>query len=311
MGLNTLLELIQSKILRIFLIQLTGASFILCFNACQSPESKPAKNLRLWKDDDGDSMNVNTSFQKIVSLSPSITETLALLISKEKMAAISKQCNHPETWKDVPSVSSYPVDFNALVALQPDLILSKNDMISVSEIQRCKELQLPLVKCKSDNVSEILTGILTLGELLQVRTRSRFVHDSLKASYERLQHIPSQMRPQVLVLISSDLFAFGKGSYMEELVWHAGGKLATIGDLQYPQLSREAILRMNPNIILMSENNSFELLQEKYPELKQVEAFQQKRLYTMHDDLLSRPGPRFVETTRLLYSLINDKSYSR
>jgi iron complex transport system substrate-binding protein len=86
---------------------------------------------------------------------------------------------------------------------------------------------------------------------------------------------------------------------MSEKILLAGG-INAIQDLKnrpFPELSREYILKLNPDVIL---GGTFQKMDStffsKYPELKQITAYQKRQIYPLKDDLATRPSPRIIQS---------------
>jgi iron complex transport system substrate-binding protein len=77
-------------------------------------------------------------------------------------------------------------------------------------------------------------------------------------------------------------------------------------DKPYPQLSREYILKINPDVIFGGDFEKMEASFFKlYPELKLTIAYRNKWVFELNDDLASRPGPRFLEGIREIEQKLN------
>lgn len=268
---------------------------LFCF-AC-SPSSDNNTNAVFRLDDSGAELKLIDKPQRVISVSPSLTELLSLIVDSSLVKATSIYCNYPESWASKMKINPYPLDIETSVRLKPDLILAKRDLLNASEIQRCRELSLPLFLIKFDSVEHIFTATLKLGDLLGRQERAREVHDSLKTEWDKLKS-EKLKTTTCIVLISSDLFAFGKSSYVTELLAVNGGENVIESNQAFPQLSRESILRSDPEVLIAPDGLDWDNFFVLYPELKKTKAFRTKRLYKMSGDFLSRPGPRFIETCK-------------
>jgi iron complex transport system substrate-binding protein len=137
--------------------------------------------------------------------------------------------------------------------------------------------------------------------------------DSLYAELRFLEKRASesikQNRPKILAITWTDpVFAYGYNTCMTDKMRLAGGinGLEEKLDKPYPQLSREYILKINPDVIFGGDFEKMEASFFKlYPELKLTIAYRNKWVFELNDDLASRPGPRFLEGIREIEQKLN------
>ncbi len=104
------------------------------------------------------------------------------------------------------------------------------------------------------------------------------------------------------------IYVYGRNTILTDKLRLAGAENAvdSVFSAPFPALSREYILKINPDIIL---GGSFEKLDStffsRYPELKKTNAYRNRRVYAVTDDLNSRPSPRVVEAVAELLYLIH------
>jgi iron complex transport system substrate-binding protein len=104
------------------------------------------------------------------------------------------------------------------------------------------------------------------------------------------------------------IYVYGRNTlFTDKLEWIGAENALTQTFAQpYPALTREYILKLNPDIII---GGSFEKMETTffnlYPELRQVKAYREKKIFAVDDDLMARPGPRVVDSIRELNDLIH------
>ena len=106
---------------------------------------------------------------------------------------------------------------------------------------------------------------------------------------------------RTLAIISPQpIYVFGKSTMLSEIIESVGGmNVVDSAYGRFPELQREALLKMNPEVILggtFAELDS--ALFSKYPELKSISAYKNKQCYPLTSDLISRPSPRVVEAMK-------------
>jgi iron complex transport system substrate-binding protein len=154
-------------------------------------------------------------------------------------------------------------------------------------------------------LAEVETGILELGELLgstesaeraygDIVVREVTVLKILDRWTDDPDHVPSVPSVALFVQISKEpLFTIGKGSYLNNLIWEAGGRSVTAKvESAFPKLSKETASTLNPEVIILSDSPDNQEANEAF---RNSPAVKNGRVYKINADILSRPGPRLVD----------------
>lgn len=270
----------------------------LCVLSCTSGKREgnihlPVKTIR---DDLGRVVQVPDSATRVLAMSSSLTEMLYLLIEEDRIVARTQNDSFPQKVLTKPVINNYPIDFEKLIVLKPDLVLAKEGIVSADDAAKIESLGVPVYFQKYDSLPDILSGIEDLGELLKVEKRGRFVADSLRSIIDSLNsRVKYRTSPSVLVVISDEpIYVYGMDSYISSILSAAGATNAVdqVFDNPFPSLRREYILKIDPEVILGVDSIKFF---NKYPELKNTRAFKNNRFYRFDGELISRPGPRIGE----------------
>lgn len=297
------------------LFYFVGASLLLlCLWACESrSKQKPPAGFVTVTDDLGRRLQVPRQPRRVMGLAPSSTEMLFAVADDEQIVGRTQACNYPARVKSKPVVNTYPMDYEQLVLLKPDLVVTVEGITSPEAAARLAELQIPVYFQKFERVQDVLRGLEDLGRLLNRQQRAQQVADSLRAELARLQQRSAAKaagpRPRVLAITWTDpIYVYGRNTlFTDKLHWiGAENALADTFAQPYPALTREYILQLNPDIIL---GGSFEKMEATffhlYPELRQVKAYRDRKIFAVDDDLMARPGPRVVTSIRELNGLIH------
>jgi iron complex transport system substrate-binding protein len=262
---------------------------------------------------------------RIVSTSPSITETLFALGLGDRVVGVSAYCRFPAKAATLPKVGSFlKPDAELIAALQPDLVIVHEVANGID--RRLTSLRIPFLVVDRGTLASVFSSIRQIGGRTGVPERA----DAMVANIERRLETVRQAgarapRPRVLFIIGrrpgllADLVAVGPGSYLNDLIEIAGGAnvLAITGQPEYPRISMEAVLRLNPDVIIDTvdmgdtdaERASQQPINEKlwnaYPMLTAV---RMHRLHAATTDALVVPGPRVVEAAQWVAALIRGGS---
>ncbi|MBT9391539.1 ABC transporter substrate-binding protein [Hymenobacter sp. NST-14] len=271
-----------------------------------APAAAAPQHLR---DDLGRALTVPAQPRRIMALAPSMTEMLYAVADTATIVARTQVCDFPAAARRKPVVNSYPLDLERLLALRPDVVFTTAGITSEADAQRLQELGIPVYFQQYERVDDILRGLTDLGRILGRGPAARRLTDSLRAELRALQKLPTpRPAPAVLALTWTDpIYVYGRNTLFTDQIRLAGGRNAVEEKFAqpYPALTREYILRLNPDVVL---GGSFGKLDSTffrlYPELKRIRAYPARRVYATTDNLMARPGPRVVETVRELRRLI-------
>ncbi|HWF83739.1 MAG TPA: helical backbone metal receptor [Vicinamibacterales bacterium] len=262
---------------------------------------------------------------RIVSTSPSITETLFALGLGDRVVGVSAFCRFPPQVLKLPKVGTFlEPDAELIAGLQPDLVVVHE--LSTGIDRKLRSLRIPFVVVDRGTLASVFSSIRQIAARAGVAGRG----DLLVADIERrLQTVrgagASAPRPRVLFIIGrnpgmlTDLVAVGPGSYINDLIEIAGGKnvLAINGQPEYPRISMETVLRLDPDVIVdtvdMGETEAERRLRQPINErlwsaYGTLAAVRTRRLYSATTDALVVPGPRVVEAAQWVAALLRERS---
>lgn len=261
------------------------------------PSNNPTQSINTVKDDLGRKVSFNYPPLKIISLAPSITEMLFTICPNKLIIGRTQNCNFPPVAMTKTVVNNYPLDFEKLAIMQPDIVFALEGITSPQDIQRLNELNIPTYVFKINTVENIIEKLKELGKLTNFYNIALSKSDSINQLLNQLPAITSAKK--TLMIISADpLYVFGNNNYAHYMLKLAGGLNAidTTVTTAFPMISREYLLKINPDIIVTSNERTFEELLIKYPETKAINAFKNRQLKVIDEDLLSRPSPRVHQT---------------
>jgi iron complex transport system substrate-binding protein len=271
-----------------------------CLSGCKSAGNEkitPTEAYRTIRDDLGRELILKKEIKRVISLAPSVTELIFEAGGGEKLVGVTTYCNYPEAVRNIAKVGDTQIpSLEKIVALEPDMVfISKESQLErFSGILAEKGIQVYVVDPKSP--LEIPEEVRRLGEVLSTEKLAEQAASALEKKLDNVLARAKQItqRPRVFIQISEkDLFTAGKDSFITKIVELAGGKSVT-DELNeaYPKLSAETAMRLNPDIILLSESED-NLKPNKA--LSDSNAYRNGKIIKINADILSRPGPRSID----------------
>ncbi len=253
-------------------------------------------------DDLGRTVTIAKIPQRIVSLAPSNTEILFALGLGDKVVGVTDSDNYPPAVQNIERVggaySAESTNFEKIVALKPDLVLTINVASVISQLDK---LGIPTVALQPKDMAGVLHDITLVGQITGTTDKANALVSSLnqriKAVTDVVSTIPQTERPTVFYQVSTDLWTTGPGSFQDSIIQMAGG-VNVAQDLGQPwgQYSLETLVAKNPDVIITPFPDVYQKLKGgAMPGWENIKAVKTGRVYLIDADIMSRPGPRLVD----------------
>jgi iron complex transport system substrate-binding protein len=261
-------------------------------------------------DDLGAEVRLSPTPRRIVSLAPSITETLFALGLDSVIVGVTDFCNYPPAAQTKVKVGglSNP-GFELIASLEPDLILLSVAGNSQADYNKLSSLNFRQFVSNPSTIAGVYRSIRNLGDLTGTSARADSILSRLRHTQDSLT-LAARLRPRksVLMLVSlRPLIGVGGGTFLHELLELANARnVAESSAVAYPLMSREHILTLQPDAIILTSDiaQSPRDVVEAYAEWRTLKAVQDNSVIILNADLLSRPGPRIMKGLELLVSAL-------
>jgi iron complex transport system substrate-binding protein len=260
-------------------------------------------------DELGREVTIERKPERIISLLPSLTETLFALGVGEAVVGVTTDCSFPEEAKEVEKVADWTtIDMEKILALEPDLVLADDSSALLDQLYFLDDAGIPYVLIDPDSMEEVTGCIMEVARVVGALEEGEKITEEIRKGIEEIQEkaaaVPEDEKPQVIILIDTEtFFTVGIGEYLSDLVTAAGG-INAAGELgsSYFELSEENILDIDPDVIICTWYRRDELLaRDSWQNMKAVK---NGRIYDVTPDLVSRPGPRIVQGLEEIYKAI-------
>jgi iron complex transport system substrate-binding protein len=252
-------------------------------------------------DDRGVTVQLPRSPQRIVSLLPSLTETVCELGRCQRLVGVDRYSNYPASVRSLPQAGGgIDPNIEAVVALRPDVVLMAT---SSRGVQRLESLGLKVLALEPRNSASAQRVFLRLGQLLEVPDADRLwrrIDAGVEAAAQSLP--PAARGLSAYFEVSRGPYAAGQSSFIGEMMTRLGVRNIVAAELgPFPKINPEYVVRADPDLILIGERNALGL--EQRPGWAGMRAIRGGRLcvYTPDEsDVMVRPGPRMAEAARLM-----------
>jgi iron complex transport system substrate-binding protein len=290
----------------LFVIMLTG----LLMNPTVQTEAK------VVMDQLGRQVRVPNDPQRVVALAPNITEIIFALEQEHRLVGVTRFSDYPPEAAHLTKVGSYVhLDIERIVSLKPDLCIAIKDGNPKIVAQRLESLKVPVFAVDPKRLDTIMKTIVDIGELLNADDIANGLVEDMTS---RIQHVKSlvnqtEHRPKVFFQIGiSPIVSVGTPTFIHELIVLAGGINLAAGRVSYPRFSREQVLALSPDVIIitsMARAAVFEKVKAEWNRWSNLPAVKNGRIFLEDSNLFDRPTPRLVSGLELLVRLIHPELF--
>ena len=260
-------------------------------------------------DDRGVMLSFPQPPQRIVSLLPSLAETVCELGHCGRLVGVDRYTNYPASLQKLPQVGGgLDPNIEAIVALKPDVVLMAK---SSRAAERLEALGIKVMALEPKTYADVQRVMLKLGQLLEVPDAQRVWRAIDAGVSAAAQSLPEQVRgTRVYFEVNQGPYAASEASFIGETLIRLGVKNIVPGKLgPFPKLNPEYIVRANPDLIMVGQGSADGLTQR--PGWHSIRAVRERRVCIFpaeQANVLVRPGPRMAEAARLMAQCLSDKA---
>ena len=237
---------------------------------------------------------------RIVSLSPSTTETLFAIGAQASVVGRSRFCDYPPEALRLPQVGGY-VDpsFEAILALYPDLVVGARGPSGAGLTEKLAARGIATYFPETESFAQIEEMIAGLGARSGHDQEARRVADAIDVHAEAIERAlrPLAKRRVLLVFGLEPIVAAGPGGFPDEMLRRAGGANVVTSGGAYPTIGMERVYGLDPDVILdasVSEAHGAERIRADSPGWSSVRAVKDGHVVPLADEAVLRPGPRIA-----------------
>jgi len=259
-------------------------------------------------DDAGQEIVLQQPAERIVSLSPHITELLFAAGAGSAVVGVSEYSNYPAAAETIPRISGGGgLDMEATVALRPDLVVAWQSGNPDQQVKHLQLLGLPVFLSEPRRLEDVPQTIRKLGTLAATRTPAI---EQAAAYEERLADLRSRysQQPEVSVFYqiwTNPLMTVNGEHLISDVMQVCSGRnvfdqLPTLA----PQIDVEAVLVVNPDVIIIGADTADDSMLQQWRRWPELSAVKHKQLYSIQRELLVRQTPRVLDGVEQLCKIL-------
>ncbi|SDK69775.1 ABC transporter substrate-binding protein [Natronincola ferrireducens] len=273
----------------------------------------------------GYTVTINQKPERIISASPSQTETLFILGLADNIIAVSDYCDYPQEALDKEKIGGYKnLNTEKIIELSPDILFIYGDG-DEEAIKLIEAAGITIARFEPETIDEVFSAITITGEMMGTEEKAETVVAELTAKRDSIvEKVKEQETVSAFYEIWHEpLMAAGTGSFMDELITLAGGEnVAKDAEGAYPIFSEEALVERNPEVYLipashyieffdMTEEDKAERIAEitSRPGYGEIDAVKNNRIELLEPNVVSRPGVRIVEALEMIAKALHPQLF--
>jgi iron complex transport system substrate-binding protein len=257
----------------------------------------------IMKDDVGRSVAIPQPIRRLVSLAPSVTETLFALGVQDRLVADTDFCDYPAEAKKIPKIGGpFTPNLEVILSLKPDLVVLAANTANRKETADALELlHVPAYATSARTIEEVIASIGRLGVILGVADQGRKLTDSLQARLDAVHRRLSRATPvRVLFVVWQEpLISIGQETFLADALRWAGAESVVRTKQDWPHVNLEEVVRLQPEYLVFASAHPEEVMAaishvRDLPGWRDMKALQENRIAIV-SDAINRPAPRLVD----------------
>ena len=256
------------------------------------------------RDDSGREVRFAHPAQRVVTLLPSLTETVCALGACARLVATDRYSDFPAAVRSLPKAGGLDdAQVEEIVRLKPDVVL-----LSLSQriAGRLQELGVQSVSLETQTFAHIAHSVALVGQVLGLPERAAALNEEIDrnvhAVSERARARGHGPGPSVYVEVDRAPYAAGAGSFIGEMLARLGARNIVTPDLgPFPRLNPEYVVRHDPDVIIVTEEELPNFAER--PGWDQIRAVKEQRVCSFPAEvryMIERPGPRVADGMQAL-----------
>jgi iron complex transport system substrate-binding protein len=285
----------------------------------QTPTATPTASpvYKEFVDEAGRTVRIPQPVQRIVSLAPSLTETIYALGLQDRLVGDTDFCDYPpDAQKKTKVGGAINPSLEQIAALRPDLVLVTKSLNLIETVNALDNLGISSYGTDPHTVKDIVSSTERLAGVLGVPEAGASLGADLERHLADLQQRLSGVPPRrVLFIVWSDpLISAGKNTFIADALRLAGAISIVDSSQDWPHMSLEEVVRLQPDFLVFaashseSGQNDFDVLAER-PGWRGLDAVR-NRHFAVISDAVNRPAPRIVSAIEDLARQLHPEAFS-
>jgi iron complex transport system substrate-binding protein len=252
---------------------------------------------------------------RVVSLAPSITETLFALGFGHRLVGVTNSCDYPAAARKIPKIGDFmSPSLEMIIAKRPGIVIGVSSATDPAKAREMERLGLKVTLISLASVNDILSSIKNIASLLGSPEAGEKLVRKITLQMDQVKErvAPAPRRSTLLVVGLRPLVAVGGKNFVDELITLAGGEnIAGNAAQPWLNLPDEYVVAKAPQVIIRAGMGSERGASAKdWADLKSIPAVRNGRVYSYPSDKILRPGPRVGEGLDEIARLVHPECFA-
>ena len=254
--------------------------------------------------------------QRIVSLTPSVTETLFAIDAGPRVVAVSDYCDYPPEATKLPKIGSFlSPSVEVIVGMRPDVVIGTPSPANHEAVEALRRIGIRVVIVDAERFGEIWPSIRTIADAAGSR-------DAGEALIARMQHAMDAIRARVadaprrralMVVGQNPVVAVGRESFLGDVLEAANTTNVAPAVGPWPRVSLEYVIAADPEVVIDASagmgNEGRGSVAQWWAQYPSLAAVRERRVYSFQSFRMLRPGPRLPAVLEDLARLIHPERW--
>ena len=295
----------------------------LVFCAAQSRANQSAgttaskESFRTVQDETGRSVRVPIPVRRVVSLAPSLTESIYALGMENLLVGDTEYCDYPpDAMKKHKVGGAINPSLEEIAALKPDVVLVIKSLNRPETVQQLDRLGIAAYAVDPHSIDEIRSSVRRLAEVLGNSAAGETLDATLLQRETALRQKLQDVAPKrVLFIVWTDpLISVGKHTFIADALQHAGAVSVVESSQDWPQMSLEEMVRLQPEFLVFASGHSEAVSRDvealaKRPGWNELDAVKHRR-FAVISDAVNRPAPRLFSAVEDLARQLHPEAFA-
>lgn len=282
-------------------------ALMLLLSACGDKNTNIEENGKTFEDSSGNMLVLEKTPEKIISLSPAVTEILFALNLEDKIIGTTDYCDYPEAAKDTPKMGGFNTpNIELILEAEPDLIFISAGV--QAELKATfKNLGIKTFVLDANTIDQVILNIELVGSILNAEEKAKEISQDMINRKNFIKEKTKDLeKPLVFFEIWDEpLLSAGPNTFVSDILNIAGGiNFSEEADSDYPAISLELLLEADPDYYIAVDHQKNEDIKNR-PGYENLNAVKNNNYYRIEDDYVTLPGPRIIigleEVARIIH----------
>ena len=286
-------------------------------HARQSAPSAAPSSFRTVPDETGRIVRIPVPVRRIVSLAPSLTETIYALGMQNLLVGDTDYCDYPEAAKRIHKVGGATnPSVEEIAELRPDVVLVIKSLNRPETVEQLDRLGIPTYSADPHSIDEIRSSVHRLADILGNPVAGEALDSALLQKEKNLHQELQNVSPAraLFVVWTDPLISVGKHTFIADALSHAGATSIVDSSQDWPQISLEEIVRLQPEYLVFADSHSEKAAQDvealaTRPGWNLLDAVKHRK-FAVISDAVNRPAPRLFDAIEDLARQLHPEAFS-